>query len=199
MFKTNIRYLRRKHGLSQQDMADAFGYKSFKTIQKWEDGTSTTPYDVLEKIAKSYGIGILQLMHNDLSKQKQRIPVLGTVRGGTPIYAEQNIIDYEDIEGIEVSDDDHFYLEVIGDSMRDARIMPGDRIFVHKQNYLDNNDIGVFLINNEATVKYVKYDKNKMILVPANPNYQPIEILDQQLIEEEVKILGKVIHNKISF
>ncbi|MEA5026306.1 MAG: S24 family peptidase [Erysipelotrichaceae bacterium] len=199
MFRKNMRYLRRHNGLSQQDLADSFGYKSFTTIQKWEDGTSVPPYDILEKLAKRYGVAISDFMHKDLTKSKVKVPVLGVVRGGLPITAEQNVIDYEEIDSDEYAGDDYFYLEVIGDSMRDARILPGDRIYVHKQNYLDNNDIGVVMIDNEATVKYVIFKADKMILKPANPDYQPIEIDNEMLNSKQVKILGKVIHNKISY
>lgn len=199
MFKKNIRYLRKKYLLSQQDLADAFGYKSFTTIQKWEDGTSIPPYDVLEKIAKRYDVSITELMHKDLTKVKVKIPVLGVVRGGKPILAEQQIIDYEEVDQQLESIEDYFYLEVIGDSMKDARIMPGDRIFVHRQNYLDNNDIGVVMIDDEATVKYVTFKKDKMILIPANPAYEPLEIDQSLIVAERVKIIGKVIHNKINY
>lgn len=198
MFKKNIRYLRRKIGLSQQELADALGYKSFTTIQKWEDGTSTPPYDILEKLADRYLVKINDLMHTDLSKKIDKIPVLGTVRGGKPLFAEQNVLDYEDVNNEKVSDE-YFYLEVIGDSMKDARIMPGDRIYVHKQDYLDNNDIGVVMIDNEATVKYINYRNGKLILSPANDDYQQIIIDEDMINDEKVKIIGKVIHNKIRF
>ena len=200
MFKKNIRYLRKKHQLSQQDLANNFGYKSFTTIQKWEDGTSIPSYDVLEKIAKHYNVSVSELMHKDLTTTKVRIPVLGVVHGGKPILAEQQIIDYEEVEHNNIeSSEEYFYLEVIGDSMKDARIMPGDRIFVHRQAYLNNNDIGVVMIDDEATVKYVTFTKDKMILMPANSAYESIEIDQSLIINERVKIIGKVIHNKINY
>lgn len=194
-----MRYLRKQFGLSQQDLADNFDYRSFTTIQKWEDGTSVPSYDILQRLALLYKVSIDDLMHKDLTKQKIKVPILGIVRGGEPISAEENIIDYEEVENNEYKNDEYFYLEVIGDSMRDARILPGDLLYIHRQNYLDNNDIGVVLIDNEATVKYVIFTKDKMILKPANPEYHSIEISAELINTKQVKILGKVIHNKINY
>jgi len=199
MFEKNMRYLRKQFGLSQQDLADAFGYRSFTTIQKWEDGTSIPAYDILQRLADRYLVSVDELMHKDLTKQKIKVPILGIVRGGEPISAEENILDYEEVETKEYQNDEYFYLKVVGDSMKDARILPGDLLYIHRQAYLDNNDSGVVLIDNEATVKYVTFTKDKMILKPANPDYQPIEINAELINTKQVKILGKVIHNKINF
>ena len=95
---------------------------------------------------------------------------------------------------------DCFYLEVVGDSMKDKRILPGDLIYVHKQSYLENGDIGVILLdNNEATVKQVFFRNDKMILQPANDNYQPLVLDHNEQKERNVQIIGKVLHNRIKF
>ena len=81
--------------------------------------------------------------------------------------------------------------------MKDARILPGDLIYVRQQDYLDNGDIGVVLIDNEATVKYIRYKDDNMILEPANENYSPIVLSCQDLQDKQVRIIGKVLHNRI--
>ena len=63
-FKANIRYLRKINGISQQQIAQYLGYKSFTTIQKWEDGSSIPKYDTLKKIADYFNIRI-DLMEMD--------------------------------------------------------------------------------------------------------------------------------------
>ena len=83
--------------------------------------------------------------------------------------------------------------------MKDARILPGDLIYVRQQDYLDNGDIGVVLIDNEATVKYVRYKDDAMILEPANENYDPIVLTKEDQQEKQVRIIGKVLHNRIKF
>ena len=50
-FADNLRYLRKQKHISQNELADYLGYKSFTTIQKWEDGSATPPYKVIVKIA----------------------------------------------------------------------------------------------------------------------------------------------------
>ena len=196
----NFRYLRRKNRYSQNQIADEFGYKSFTTIQKWEDGTAVPPYSVIKKLANFFNVSVDDLMNADLSNIiNTEIPVLGLVRGGSPILAEQDYKGFEHVIPDDAAHGDCFYLEVVGDSMKDARILPGDYLYVHRQDYLNNGDIGVVLIDNEATVKTVYFKGDTMILQPANDEYQPI-ILDAKTQQEKnVSIIGKVLHNRIKF
>lgn len=62
----NIRYLRKKKNLSQESLADKFGYKSFTTIQKWEMGTSEPPAGVVKDLADFFDVDIDALMKTDL-------------------------------------------------------------------------------------------------------------------------------------
>lgn len=199
-FGKNFRYLRRKNRYSQNQIADEFGYKSFTTIQKWEDGTAVPPYSVIKKLANFFNVSVDDLMNSDLSNIiNTEIPVLGIVRGGSPILAEQDYKGFEHVIPDDAAHGDCFYLEVVGDSMKDARILPGDYLYVHRQDYLNNGDIGVVLIDNEATVKTVYFKGDTMILQPANDEYQPI-ILDAKAQQEKnVSIIGKVLHNRIKF
>ena len=199
-FGKNFRYLRRKNRYSQNQIADEFGYKSFTTIQKWEDGSAVPPYSVIKKLANFFNVSVDDLMNADLSNIiNTEIPVLGIVRGGSPILAEQDYKGFEHVIPDDAAHGDCFYLEVVGDSMKDARILPGDYLYVHRQDYLNNGDIGVVLIDNEATVKTVYFKGDTMILQPANDEYQPI-ILDAKTQQEKnVSIIGKVLHNRIKF
>ncbi|MGN1399860.1 MAG: LexA family protein [Erysipelotrichaceae bacterium] len=200
-FKENMRYLRKTNRISQQEIAQYLGYKSFTTIQKWEDGSATPKYAVLKKIAAFFRISVDDLTDKNLSDNaNDMVAVLGVVRGGEPIDAIEQILGYEHVFYDDGKYSDCFYLKVVGDSMKDKRILPGDLIYVHKQSYLDNGDIGVVLLDNsEATVKQVFFRDDQMILQPANDNYQPL-ILDQNAQKERnVQIIGKVLHNRIKF
>ena len=195
MFRKNMRYLRRKAGMSQNELAAMLGYKSFTTVQKWEDGTSVPPYNKLLFLASTFGVSVEDLMGKDLTETRHAIPVLGTVRAGQPIFAEEMISDYEPItyENVE----EYFCLDVVGDSMINARICEGDRLYVHRQAVVANNDIAVVLIGNEATVKRVIYDGDRVILKPENDAYEPIILQEKDQLEKGVSILGKVVYNKI--
>lgn len=122
-------------------------------------------------------------------KEQVSIPVVGTIRAGLPIYAEQNIIDYEEVSLEDVADGEYFFLQIKRDSMVGAGIHPGSRVLIRRQDYIDDGKIAVVLINGEeATIKRVKRLDGKIILYADNPKYAPI-IHDAQ----EVKILGRAV------
>ena len=198
-FSDNLRFLRKKAQHSQEYLAQQLNYKSFTTIQKWEDGTSKPSYAVISKIADIYNVTVNAIMEQDLTIQSTQIPILGTVRGGEPIYAHQQTLGYEMVDVQETQNGEYFYLEVVGDSMKDDRILPGDILYVRKQNTLNNGEIGIVLVDDEATVKRVYFKNNQMILQPSNENYQPLVFDIKDLEQHQVQILGKVIHNKIRY
>ncbi|NLZ75694.1 MAG: helix-turn-helix domain-containing protein [Erysipelotrichia bacterium] len=200
-FAENLRHLRKQNNISQNELADYLGYKSFTTIQKWEDGSATPPYKVIIKIADFFGVETEKLMHHNLLiNLNTEVPVLGFVRGGQPIFAEQQYIGFEHVFGDDAKHSDCFYLEVVGDSMKDARILPNDLLYVKKQNHLNSGDIGVVLLDDsEATVKRVIYKNDLMILQPENKEYQPIILTAEEQKRRNVQIIGKVLHNKIKF
>lgn len=200
-FAENLRHLRKQNNISQNELADYLGYKSFTTIQKWEDGSATPPYKVIIKIADFFGVETEELMHHNLLiNLNAEVPVLGFVRGGQPIFAEQQYIGFEHVFGDDAKHSDCFYLEVVGDSMKDARILPNDLLYVKKQNHLNSGDIGVVLLDDsEATVKRVIYKNDLMILQPENKEYQPIILTAEEQKRRNVQIIGKVLHNKIKF
>ncbi|MBP5280657.1 MAG: hypothetical protein J6Z03_09245, partial [Erysipelotrichaceae bacterium] len=70
-----------------------------------------------------------------------------------------------------------------------------DMVFVRKQDYIEDKEIGVFLLdNNEVTVKKVAIDKNGITLKAANQKYP-----DRRYKPDEVQVLGRVLHNKVTF
>ena len=74
-----------------------------------------------------------------------------------------------------------------------ARIRDGDYVFVRAQDTVENGEIGVVIIGDEATLKRVYYypEQQKLILLPENPAYEPLVFLGEEL--EEIKILGKAV------
>ncbi|MBQ1827520.1 MAG: helix-turn-helix domain-containing protein [Erysipelotrichaceae bacterium] len=200
-FAKNLRHLRRNFNLSQNDLANRLGYKSFTTIQKWEDGSAVPPYKTLEKIAEIFSVDVNSIMSDDITlSDHSEVPILGIVRGGEPIFAENNYIGLEHVFPDDARHSDCFYLQVVGDSMKNARILPDDLVYVHKQNYLDNGEIGVFLLDNsEATIKRIQYRDGNIILQPENDDYSPIVLTAQDVLNRNFQIIGKVLHNRIRF
>lgn len=193
--KDRLRQLRKQAGYSQEELAKRFGYKSFTTIQKWEDGTSTPPMGVLQQLAALYHVSFQQLLgENDTLVS---IPVLGVVRGGLPIDAYEQEIDSYPTAVDEPGE--YFYLRVVGDSMINARIYEGDDVFVRRQSSVAQGDIAVIMIEDEATLKRVYFKENLLILQPENDKYEPMTFTPEQIEQNRVMIIGKVLHNRISF
>lgn len=194
-FKENLRYLRYCNNMSQNDLANLFGYKSFTTVQKWEDGTAFPKVENLNKLAQIFNVELDHLLNVDLRANKASVPIIGEVKAGYDMYANEEILGYEYLSNKEYTPGEYFYLKVKGDSMKDDRICEGDVVYVRKQDYLDNNEIGVFLIDNtEATIKRFIKNKDSITLKAANKKYK-----DHTFKEDEIKILGKVLHNKVFF
>lgn len=194
-FKNNLRYLRRANKMSQDDLADKLGYKSFTTIQKWEDGTAFPRVKTLKKIAEIFNIDVDHLLNLNIRTEQVPVPILGEVKAGYDLYANEDIYGYEYCNNKEYGPGEYFYLKVKGDSMIDLRIGEGDIVYVKKQDYLDSKDIGVFLLNNnEVTIKKASFSKNSVTLKAANSKYP-----DRKFKTDEVKVLGKVLHSKVLF
>ena len=112
--------------------------------------------------------------------------MVGQVTAGKPILAVENVEDTFPLPAQFLPNSDVFMLSVKGDSMIEAGIFDGDYVIVKQQEYADNGDIVVALIDDEATVKAFYMEKDHIRLQPRNPYMAPI-ILDH------VTILGKVI------
>ena len=111
----------------------------------------------------------LRLSREYLEKKRQTdgIPVVGRVAAGEPILAEENIEGYIDLKDLFGQSKNKFILKVIGDSMADEGIMDGDYVVVQPRQKIENGQIGVVLLDDEATVK-------RIYLVPAKRGpFQP--------------------------
>jgi len=113
------------------------------------------------------------------------LPVVGRVAAGEPILAEQNIEDYFPVPADVVPQGESFILKVQGDSMINAGIFSGDRIFVNSCNTARNGDMVVALIDDSATVKTFYRENGHIRLQPENDYMDPI-------IVKDCTIIGKV-------
>ena len=120
------------------------------------------------------------------SKKIVPLPLVGQVRAGAPILAEECIEDVYPFAADFVGNDDCFMLTVKGDSMKNAGILEGDIIIVRQQETAENGEIVVALLDDEATVKRYYHEENAIRLQPENEEYNPI-------YTKNCQILGKVI------
>ncbi len=107
-----------------------------------------------------------------------QIPVVGVVTAGLPILAVENQEGYLSWDG----DPGCFALRVRGDSMINAAILSGDLVVVRPQQSADDGQIVVARIGDEATVKRLHRRNGKVLLMPENDNYAPIDGSEAELI-----------------
>lgn len=113
------------------------------------------------------------------------IPIVGNVAAGQPILAEENVEDYFPVPADVVPKGESFILNVRGESMVNAGILNGDKVFVNVCSTANNGDIVVALIEDSATVKTFYRESGHILLQPENDSMDPI-------IVDDCQILGKV-------
>jgi repressor LexA len=118
------------------------------------------------------------------------IPLVGHVAAGAPILAEEHIEDVLIVDGALVRPGKHFALRVRGDSMKNAGILDGDVVIVRHESPVKSGEIAVVLIGDEATVKRFFPRRDKLLLLPENEDYKPIEV---RPTDPDVRVAGKVV------
>ena len=121
-----------------------------------------------------------------INQQAVKVPLIGTVAAGEPIFAQENYEDFFTIPSNLFKGDDLFMLTVKGDSMINIGMFSGDKIIVKKQPVAENGEIVVALVEDSATVKRFYRRDGKVILHPENDDME-------DFIFDDVTILGKVI------
>jgi repressor LexA len=102
------------------------------------------------------------------------IPIIGRVAAGNPILAEQHIQGRYQLDSMLFRPRADYLLKVRGLSMRDAGILEGDLLAVHRTSEARSGQIVVARLGNEVTVKRFKRQGNQVQLLPENPDFEPI-------------------------
>lgn len=203
-------------GMEQKKFASLVGVSPQK-VSEWKSGKAKSYTKRIPQIAEALGTTTEYLLTGNGPKQKRavsesdtalpkgaehidlgtfhRIPILGRISAGLPLYAEQHI------EGYTVTDlngqAEYFALTVHGDSMNALGINDGYRIIVRRQDQVDNGEVAVVMVGDEdATVKRFYATGNTVTLMPQSTNleHQP-QIYDTT--ETKVRVIGKVV--KVEF
>ncbi len=131
-----------------------------------------------------------------ISDDALRLPVLGQVAAGRPIGADIGSDDFVLLDRVFFSPTPDYLLKVKGDSMRDEGIFNGDLIGVHRTRDARSGQIVVARIDDEITVKLLKIGKDRIRLLPRNPDYAPIEVEPDQDFAIEGLYCGLVRPNR---
>lgn len=170
---------------SVREICQGVGVKSTSTVHGYLEKLEKAGY-IRKDPTKPRAIEILDDGAYSPRKDLIDVPIVGKVTAGQPILAVENIEDTFPLPAHRVHNGDVFMLTVSGKSMIEAGIMDGDYVVVKQQNYADNGDIVVALIEDEATVKTFYKEEGYIRLQPENPIMEPIIVRD-------VFILGKVV------
>lgn len=197
-------------GITQKEVADFVGV-SEATVSRWESGhidnMRRDRIAALSKILRLSPLAIMGIDDTDLSARLPdmvpidartfRVPIVGRVAAGRPIVADEEIIGYEYIDN-KYSKDGHEYfgLRIVGKSM-EPTIMDGDIVIVRRQNYVENGEIAIVLIDGEeATAKEVKESADGITLIGHNTAvYTPHFYSAQEVKNLPVQIIGRVVQS----
>lgn len=200
-----IREFREKRNLTQDDLAD-YLKTTPQTISRYEIGDRKTNQDILYKLAEYFRISINDFFPPlsfenatlvDIDSDCVQIPVLGTIKAGIPIEAQQDILEYVDIPKQWLKGGRKFYgLKISGDSMY-PKYLEND-IVIFEQNedieLANNHDCAVLVNGWDATFKKVKLNQSGLTLIPFNlensDGYEPTFYDAEQIKELPVKIVG---------
>ncbi|CUU02530.1 MAG: transcriptional repressor LexA [Fimbriimonadales bacterium] len=134
----------------------------------------------------------IRILHPDYQPDSERVrllPLVGDIAAGTPILAQENIEDLIPVPADMVRNvENAFLLRVKGDSMTGEHILPRDLVVIKPQETAYNGELVAVLVNDEATIKRIYFEKDRVRLQPANPAYEPIYVRP-----EEARVIGKVI------
>ena len=204
-FGARLRELRQNKGMTQAELAKALALGE-STISFYEADKREPDYQTLKAVADFFGVttdyllgrtddprGMVLPRNAWKAGPMVRVPVLGVIRAGLPIYADEQLIGWQELPSEWVKDGEYFLLRVTGDSMIGDNIPPGSLVLVRRQDYIEDGKTGIVIVNGEeATVKRVRFKEGMVLLYPANPKYET-----QVYPASEVKIIGKVVKTVI--
>ena len=182
----NIRDFLMEKGYSPsvRDLTKSMGYKSPRSISV-----------LLEKLTKKGALkrdskGEIKITANFEGDESRvatvNIPLVGMVACGTPVFAEENIIDHIPVDVSLIKEPyRYFFLQAKGDSMDRKGIKEGNLLLIRQQNTASDGDIVVALINDEATVKEFRKASGAVVLKPhsSNARHRPIIVNNGLVIQ----------------
>ena len=210
LFPQRLKELRTSRNLSLQELADIVNM-SKSSVYMWETGEREPGLEILEAIADYFNVdydyligksdipnralsfyneeqNLFNTYDNILPITTKRIPLLGEIACGEPIFANE-----EHEYSVEASADIQadFALKAKGDSMINARINDGDIVFIRRQSDVDNGEIAAVIIDDDVTLKRVYKNVAGVTLVAENPKYEPFVFTEKDGVT--INILGKAV------
>jgi repressor LexA len=129
----------------------------------------------------------------DSLRDQMGLPLVGRVAAGSPILAQEHIEAHYKIDPQLFSPKPHYLLRVHGMSMKDAGILDGDLVAVHRTPEVRSRQIIVARLDDEVTVKRYRQTGSLVSLLPENDEFEPIEVdLREQALVIEGVVVGVI-------
>ena len=195
----NIRYYRKLNKLTQADLANKLDVAP-TAISAWEVGRNKPLMDKIEQMSTLFNVKKSDLLGDEIDTPTNlvpinrasivSIPILGTIKCGQPILAEENITSYREELSDRLPSGNLFYLKSQGDSMVPT-IPEGSLVLIREQPTVEYGEVAAVLVNGdtEATLKRVKKQGDIVMLIADNPDYPPYIITD----DNPARIIGKAV------
>lgn len=169
---------------TRADIANELGFKSANAAE--EHLRALQKKGVLDLIpGASRGIQL-----KDSLREQMGLPLVGRVAAGSPILAQEHIETHYKIDPTLFSPKPHYLLRVHGMSMKNAGILDGDLVAVHRTPEVRSRQIIVARLDDEVTVKRFRQDGSVIWLLPENEDFEPIQV---DLAEQDMVIEGVVV------
>jgi repressor LexA len=162
---------RHERAPSLREISEYLGLASHSSAQDYVE--ALVRKGALERLPYHRG---LRLPHPSRASAATRLPLVGRVAAGSPLLAAENIESHHGVDPDLFRPRADYLLRVVGSSMRDAGILDGDLIAVHRTPTADSGRIVVARLDDEVTVKRLEQRNGRVRLLPANPDFAPIDV-----------------------
>ncbi|EDS73539.1 LexA family protein [Anaerofustis stercorihominis] len=197
MFGEKLRSLRKEHGMTQVDLANALDLDK-SSIAKYESAGIIPSVDTLQKISALFNVSIDYLLNAPFGdiNNVMNVEIIGTVVAGRDGIATYEFLGIS--QAININNKDEYkYLKVRGDSMA-PQILEGDLALVRLQPDIDSGDLAVVIIGGEeGVIKKVQKTDNSISLISFNPMYDTRVFIGKDM--EQLQIFGKVVKVERSY
>lgn len=204
-FSSNLKFIREQKGISKSKLGDLVGVNQ-STITRWENKEITPSIDNVEQVAGVLKVDLPDILIKDLrfdnaelieDENVAYIPVLGVIKAGIPIEAQEDIIEYVDIPKKWLQGGKTFYgLKISGDSMY-PKYLENDIVIFEKNEDMyqaDNKDCAILINGFDATFKKLKLNQNGITLIPYNldntDGFETTYYDSEQIQKLPIKIIG---------
>lgn len=134
--------------------------------------------------------------HGSAPPRATTVPLLGRIAAGAPTLATEDVDEHVVVSADIAGDENHFALRVAGDSMIGAGILDGDVVVVRRQDDAGDGDVVAAVLpgpaEDEATVKRLRREEDRLVLVPENPTMAPFDLGDGRIVGKVVAVMRRL-------